>query len=118
MSDPFPRLALRPVRLRRPLRRDLAAVAANLRFWWWCRTYPLRWWSPEARAGRAFRRYGGCVYCELVFAGVRDEAAIEDLIQQAFLALHLEYVAGRSIEDVRKFAIDFARAATPDDRQN
>jgi hypothetical protein len=70
----------------------------------------LRWWTPEAKATRALRRYGECVYCELVFAGVRDDDEIEALIQQAFLALHLEYVAGRSIADPRKFAIDFVRA--------
>jgi hypothetical protein len=109
MSDPFLRLASRPVRPRRLLRRDLAADAANIRFWCWCRTYRLCWWTPEAKASRALRRYGECVYVWLVMAGVRDEAEIEELIQRAFLALHLEYVAGRSIADARKFAIDFAR---------
>jgi hypothetical protein len=73
--------------------------------WWW---YQLRWWSPEAKAIRAFRQYRGCVYCWLALAGYEDDLA-EELIQQAFLALHLEYVAGRSIADPRKFAIDFAR---------
>jgi hypothetical protein len=73
--------------------------------WWW---YQLRWWSPEAKASRAFRRYAECVWCHLVLAGVEDDLA-EELIQQAFLALYLEYVAGRSIVDARKFAIDFVR---------
>lgn len=58
---------------------------------------------------RAFRQYSECVYCWLALAGYEDDLA-EELIQQAFLALHLEYAEGRSIADPRRFAIDFALA--------
>jgi hypothetical protein len=75
-------------------------------FDWWIR---IAWWTPEAMTRRAFRRYGECVYCELVLAGLRDDEQIEALIQRAFLALHLEYVAGRSVSDPRRFAIDVAQ---------
>jgi hypothetical protein len=74
---------------------------------WW---YLVRWWTPEAKAMRAFRQHSECVYCWLALAGYEDDLA-DELIQQAFLALHLEYATGRSIADPRTFAIDYARSA-------
>jgi hypothetical protein len=74
---------------------------------WWDR---LRWWSAEAKATRAFRQYGARVRYDIRCAGF-DDAGAEELTHRAFLALGLEYAAGRSIENPRKFALEFVRAA-------
>jgi hypothetical protein len=74
---------------------------------WW---YWLRWWTPEGKAKRALHCHGRCVYYYLRLIGIEDDLA-EELIQQAFLALHHAYAEGRSIEDPGRFAIDYARAA-------
>jgi hypothetical protein len=87
---------------------EIAALVADLEFRLWQSTYRLRWWSPEARADRARRRYRDDVDAHLISAGCDEDRAAE-LTDRAFLALHLEYVAGRPISDPRRFAIDFAR---------
>lgn len=65
---------------------------------WW----RLRWWSPNAKAMRAFERHAHVAYRRLRRHGVDDDAA-EDAIQQAFLALRDQYAAGRRIADVPRY---------------
>jgi hypothetical protein len=84
-----------------------ALVVYHLEFWWWQATYRLRWWSPEARADRARDRYRDEVDAHLMALGCHEDIAAQ-LTDRAFLALHRAYQAGRSIDDPRKFAINFA----------
>jgi hypothetical protein len=104
----MPEIAIRPApNHRRSLRQRLGALVADLLYRWWA-SYPLRWWSPEAKTNRARYRYREEIYLALLLDGCDSDAA-KDLIDDAFLRLHREYQAGRSITDPRRFAIEFAR---------
>lgn len=72
---------------------------------WW---YWLRWWSPEARAYREMRRYGGPVAMTVARLSQAPEAEVEAAVQQAFLALHRRYVRGRDVRNVRLWTARYA----------
>lgn len=79
------------------------SVTDRIWYWW----YRLLWWTPEAKAIRAWHRYAECVTCQLLLRGTHPES-VDRLTIDAFLALHREYVDGRKIRDPRAWAIDYA----------
>jgi hypothetical protein len=74
-------------------------------FDWWIR---IAWWTPEARAFRAERRYRAAVIACVWQLSQAPAVDVEDAVDEAFLALHRCYCRGRRVQNVRLWTMRYA----------